>query len=356
MHAYRQSADYRTLMRHLRRLWVAAGILGLVLVTGVVGFRLIEGFTVGEALYMTLLTVSTVGFMEVHPLSPEGRMFTSGLIVVNIGIFAYFVSATTQLLLEGELRHSLKVLRMHQRIEKLSGHSIVVGYGRIGQQVIEEFERTGHPFVLIDNEEGLLRQFGGERADRLWLLGDATEETTLQRANIARATTLVCTLPSDADNVYVALTAQSLNPQLSLICRASHAEAIPKLRRAGAKHVIWPERVGAQRMALIVTRPSIYEFMGLLNSPGGQGVFFTEVSVGDLLPEYQNIVVAELDARATTGATLLGLRDGTGGYTINPPVDRLLTADCRVVVLGNNTQLEAFQQRYVQPGVALGRY
>lgn len=356
MHAYRTSEDYLLLRRRLRQLWASGVLLAGVLVTGVLGFVVIEGYPLLDAFYMAVITVSTVGFTEVHPLTENGKLFASILIISNISIFAYFASTTTQLLFEGDLRQSLRIYRMQQRIDQLKDHTIIVGYGRIGHRLVEELEREERTFVLVDTQEELIAEFAGGAPHRHYLLGDGTSEDTLLRAGIDRASTLVTTLPKDADNVYVVLTAKGLNPQLNVIARASQEGAIPKLKRSGADHVVWPEQVGGQFMAYIVTKPDIYEFIGLLNAPGGQGVYFSEV-YGDQLREiFIGKTIGELAAREKSGTSIIGLKTPDGEYLINPELGMIIEKSCRLVMLGNADQLARFTQHFLQPEVKLERY
>lgn len=356
MHAYRTSEDYRLLRRRLRQLWVSAFSLVGALVVAVVGFVWVEQYSLLDAVYMAIITISTVGYHEVQPLTDSGKAFASVMIVTNISIFAYFVSSISQLFFEGRLRHSLRIYRMQQRIDKLTGHTIVVGYGRIGHRLVEELEREGRPFVLIDNRSQLVQEFADGAPGRYYLLGDGTDEDTLQRAGISRAKSLVTTLPKDADNVYVVLTAKSLNANLNAIARASEGNAIAKLKRSGADHVVWPEQVGGQFMAYIVTKPDIYEFIGLLNAPGGQGVYFTEVKGTDLKPEYVGSTLQKMATREQSGASLIGLKTVAGEYFVNPPLETIVESTCRLVVLGNADQLTRFTQQFLQPEVQLERY
>lgn len=246
-------------LRQKYRIWwpVLAGFvfICLVLLAGVAGFMLIEGWEFVDSLYMVVITLSTVGFTEVHPLSSEGRLFTVGLILSGVGAFAYLVGSFSQLMIEGRLQLFLEKRRMQKMINKLSGHFIVCGYGRIGKIVANEIHREGHPVVVVEKDPAIVEEL--EASGLLFVAGDATDDNTLLSAGLLKASSLITALTSDAANVYVTLTARQLNPQLTIIARADSETHIPRLERAGADRVVLPNLIGGRRMAQSVLRPTV---------------------------------------------------------------------------------------------------
>lgn len=330
----------------LRRLYVSLVLILVVISVGVTGFMLISDYPLLDAFFMTITTVATVGYGEIHPLGPQGRLFASFLIIANVGIFAYSVATVTSFLMDGDFRQILRDYRMNKRIEELSDHIIVCGYGRIGHQVVEELVEEKQPFVVIEQNETSLAELA-DRKGILFLSGDATQETTLAQANIAKAKAIIASLPKDADNVFVVLTAREMNPHIKIVSRVSVPTNVDKLRRAGSDFVIMPERIGGTHMAAIVTKPDIMEFIELLTSPASSGLLFEEYAMNKLQPQFQDKTIDEVDARSLTGANILGVKTAEGQYLINPPAERRLLTSDHLIVLGNAQQLERFVQRYM---------
>jgi voltage-gated potassium channel len=333
----------------LRRLYVALLLILIVITIGVVGFMFISDYPLLDAFFMTITTVATVGYGEIHPLGPQGRLFASLLIIANVGIFAYSVATVTSFLMDGDFRQIMRDFRMNKRIQELSGHIIVCGYGRIGHQVVEELLEEHQLFVVVEQNEAALAELA-ERKGILYLGGDATLEATLTRANIREAKAIVVSLPKDSDNVFVVLTAREMNPNIKIVSRVSVPTNIDKLRRAGSNFVIMPERIGGTHMAAIVTKPDIMEFIELLTSPASSGLYFSEYAMANLQPQFLDKTIDEVDARSLTGANILGVKTADGQYLINPPAERKLVKDDHLIVLGNAQQLERFVQRYLVPG------
>ncbi len=327
---------------YIRRLRLALGLIVVGMAVGIAGFVLIEGYPLIDAFYMTVITLATVGFTEVHPLSETGRVFTSLLILSNLGIFAFAVSTITDFFIEGDVRQLLRTYRRMQQINELSNHVIVCGYGRIGTQVVAELRAEGTPFVLIERENAEAQQQAS--AGGLYLLeGDATEEQTLADAGIARARALIATLPKDADNLFVVLTARGMNPKLKIISRATQASAMPKLRQAGADYVILPERMGGTHMAALVTKPDIVQFIELLNTTTGGELCLMEYAMTSLRPEWVGQAMGRIDAREHTGANLIGLKTDDGRLQFNPPLQTPLRAEHTLIVLGTSEQMARFE-------------
>lgn len=247
-----------------KRLAWALGLLGAAVLTGMIGYRSIEGFTWFESYYMSLVTLSTVGFGEVFPLSVPGRVFTSFLILFNIGFFAYAISTITSILTDGKLKIFLKSFYMLQRIQKLESHVVVCGFGLHATEVCRELERQKISFVAIELDKSKVERLK-MHPSYLHLHGDATDDEVLQAAGIEKAAALICTLPSDANNLYVVLSARQLNPKLKIISRLSNPEGEAKLRRAGADHVVMTEKISGYYMATLVNKPDLADFFNLVS-------------------------------------------------------------------------------------------
>lgn len=318
-------------------------IVGAVLI-GVVGYMTLEDYTFAEAFYMTVITVSTVGFGEVHPLSDEGRIFTAVLIIGSIGIFAYAVATIASFLIEGQFRNLFKKLRVQQEIAKLKDHTIVCGFGRNGLQACEELYEHKQPFVVIENDHERIEKLMENHKDYLVLEGDATMDEVLISAGINCAKALITSLPKDAENVFVVLTAREINKELNIISRASDESSELKLRRAGANRVIMPEKIGGSHMAKMVMAPDIIDFFTMLSSHGGVSVNFEEIDLQKLgIAQIKN-TINDLDIRRNTGANVIGLKKVNGEYLVNPAPDTSLEDVYSLILLGDEEQLTAFRK------------
>ena len=247
---------------NVRTLSLAIILLFVVIGLGTLGYmQLHEDYSLIDALYMTVITISTVGFKEVHDLSDDGKMFTILLILTSFGIFAYIASAVTRFILDGVFRRNLKDYRVAKRIEKLSDHVIVCGYGRNGRQASLELLEHGEKVVVIDSKESSIDEIR-LIPELLFIQGDATLEEVLTQANISKAKALITAIPDDAANVYVCLTARELSPDIRIISRSSKLQSDNKLKRAGANNVIMPDLLGGRQMAKLVAQPDVIEFVG----------------------------------------------------------------------------------------------
>jgi voltage-gated potassium channel len=234
----------------VRRLGIAFAALAVVLVTGTLGYIVIEGWSVLDALYMTVITVGTVGFREVRALSDAGRVFTMGLIIVGFGAIVFSLGTIIDFMVEGHLTGLLEGRRMDKRIAGMNGHHIVVGMGRVGSVVAAELAESGAPFVVVDSADEPIEH--AKAAGWAWVKGDAAEEEILLAAGVERARSLVAALNTDADNLFVTLTARGMNSGLFIVARTTARSAESKLRQAGADGVLTPTDIGGRRMAAMV--------------------------------------------------------------------------------------------------------
>lgn len=317
-------------------------LLSLILTSGTLFYRIHEQYPVIDAFFMTIITISTVGFGQIHPLSDVGKLFTSGLIILSLGGLAWIGSSLARFIFDGELKEYLKTYRVDKKIMKLKDHTIIVGYGRNGEQSAMELKDSGVDFVVIEKRENVLARMR-EDESLLYIRGDATHEETLYQARIEHAKALIATTPNDADNVFVVLTARSINPALKIISRASEMESITKLRRAGATNVIMPERIGGQRMAKLVTQPDVVEFIEYILLQKSRDVSLEEISCTHMATCFVNKALKTLRAKDTSGINIVGIKISGAKYVFNPDPELTLSRGDQLFVLGSPLQIKEFR-------------
>ncbi|WP_163323077.1 potassium channel family protein [Draconibacterium mangrovi] len=324
---------------------IGIGLLLSILIFGSAGYYYIEGMNLLDSVYMTVITISTVGFKEVgsHPLTPDGKIFTIGLIIMSLGSLAYVGSNMARFVFDGELANYIKTYRVDKKIAKLKDHVIIVGYGRNGEQAAMELAENEVEFVILDKRDNVISRIR-ENENLLYIKGDATHEETLEQAGINRARALIATTPNDADNVFVVLTARSMNPGLTVISRASELESQMKLKRAGATNVIMPERIGGQRMAKLVHQPDVVEFIEYILLQKSQDVTLEEVPCKNLAQRFVGKSIAELKVRETTGANIIGIKISGARYVFNPDPQMILSRNDQLFVLGNPIQIKRLKE------------
>lgn len=326
---------------HFRKLNIALLILLLIVVSGTLGFMLVESYNFNEAFYMTIITISTVGFQEIKPLSEAGRYFTSALILVSFGTFAYTLSAVYSYLIDGEFKIYFTEKRKRKQIQEMDKHVIICGFGRNGKQVALDLMRMGQDFLVIEKDE----ESFSDTKDKVkhYIVGDATLDHILIDAGIERASALISTLPEDADNVFVVLTAKEINPNLNIISRASVDSSEQKLKRAGANNVVMPDKVGGTHMATLVMKPDIVEFYNLLTVQDND-ITLDEITYDSLPKEFRDKSIGELEIRKRSGANIVGLKTKEGIYELNPSPSEKITEGSKLFVLGMTEQIEKLKQ------------
>lgn len=305
---------------------------------GTAGFMFIEQYDFYEALYMTVITVTTVGFNEVKPLSFDGRMFTMALILGSFGTFAYTIAEVTKYVVDGEFRRLILHIRVDRTINKLSGHTILCGYGRNGKQAYQTLTENGVVCVIVENNKDIVAELQ-ENDKILFVDGDATQDEVLMRAGIKDAFALISALPNDADNLFVVLTARVNNKKLKIISRASEDNSDTKLRHAGVDNVIMPDRVGGAHMAQLVVKPDVVEFIDLLTGQSAVDTHIEEIHCS-LLPKASiGQTIGELRVRQKSGANIVGFRTEGGKYEFNPGPDTVIQPGSKLFVLGTSKQI-----------------
>lgn len=337
----------------VRFLWAVVYFL-VIFAIGTVAYRLIEGWPWGDALYMSVTTVTSVGFMEVHPLSSAGRTFTMLLIALGITGLGIWWALTTALIVELDLGGVLKRRRIMRSIERLSDHYIVCGVGRMGRVVTAEMKQAGAPFVVIEKSPDRIAQILEIHPDVLVIEGDSTKESTLKRAQVETARGLAACLADDADNLLVCLTASHLNPRLTTVARAYNEESLDKLRRAGAEHVVSPNQTGGIRMAFSLLRPHVVNFLDcVITDAGGMELRLEQATI----PPGSHLVgqtLAEARIPQRTGLIVLGLRRaGSSGPPIyNPGPETHLQESDVMIVMGRSEQVQRLRD-YAEVAVEL---
>lgn len=317
------------------------------LAVGVAGFAYFEKLSLLDAVYMTIITMGTVGYETSRPegFTPEGKMFVVSLVVFTIGTFTYAITTLTTVILEGEVRDLLKGYRVNKEISKLKNHVIICGLGRNGRQAAIELIDEGVPFVAIESHEGTVLSFLESYPKALILQGDATSEDLLRLANINSARGVITALSDDAANVFATLTIRELNPNANVVARASNESTISKLKIAGASRVILPNVLGGRRMAKLITRPALMDFVDLITGQGQSHLSLEQVSCGQF-PGLVGRNLRDLDIRSRTGVLVLGMQDQNGKFELNPNVNKPIQAAESLFIIGEVAQIAAFMKEY----------
>lgn len=323
-------------MSNVRRILLALGMVLGVILAGTIGYIAL-GFNVLDAVYQTVTTITTVGFREIHPLDHAGKIFTIVLILAGVGTVLYAFGVVLETLVEGGLRRDIGRRRMERTIAKMTGHTIVCGWGRVGRAVGGYLAGQGGDVVVVDANP--------QRLDTIphpALVGDVTDDDVLRKAGLMRARALVAAINTDAENVYVTLSARALRPDLVIVARARTEESESKLLRAGATRVVNPQRIGGQRIAAAALQPYVVEFLDVVMHDGGLEFRLEEVPISaDSWLAGRRLNEANL---GEIGALVLALRDRDGVFVANPPMHTPLEAGHVLIAIGTASQLSALEQ------------
>ncbi len=321
-------------------------LLVVVILIGTAGFVLIEDFPPLDSLYMTVITISTVGFSEVHPLTDDGRIFVIGLIIAGLAVVAYTLGGLGQIIIEGQVQRFFGRQRMEREIEALEGHYIVCGHGRMGQILCQELKQENVPFVVIE---------GGEEASEnlrdqgfLVIEGDATEDEILEEAGVARAKGLVAVVSRDEDNLYITLSARELvrndNPELYILSRATDKSASKKISRAGANRVISPYVIGGMRIVQALLRPTVYDFVDIVTQSSGLDLMFEELAVGDR-SHLVDTAIMNSGIRKEYDVIVIAIKKPSGDMVFNPGPEYVFVAGDVLITLGDKDQLSRMSKK-----------
>jgi len=322
-----------------KKLFLALALIIIVIAFGTAGYQLIEGWNFLDALYMTIITLTTVGYREVHELSSRGMIFTIVLLMVGVGTFLYALSAGAKIILEGELQELFGRKRLEKKIKELKGHYIVCGYGRMGKIICRELKAKNVPFVAIERNGDFLNN---RLDDFLGILGDATNDDILREAGIERAKGLISVLPNDALNLYVVLSARELNPDLHIVARAGEEGSENKLLRAGADKVVSPYHIGGLRIAHTILRPAVVDFIEFATKTGNIELQMEEVTI----PEGSSMADKSLDQCGIgreLGIIIVGIKRHTGEMRFNPTSRSTIKAGDTLIALGEISKLKVLE-------------
>ena len=322
-----------------KKLFLALALIIIVIAFGTAGYQLIEGWNFLDALYMTIITLTTVGYREVHELSSRGMIFTIVLLMVGVGTFLYALSAGAKIILEGELQELFGRKRLEKKIKELKGHYIVCGYGRMGKIICRELKAKNVPFVAIERNGDFLNN---RLDDFLGISGDATNDDILREAGIERAKGLISVLPNDALNLYVVLSARELNPDLHIVARAGEEGSENKLLRAGADKVVSPYHIGGLRIAHTILRPAVVDFIEFATKTGNLELQMEEVTI----PEGSSMADKSLDQCGIgreLGIIIVGIKRHTGEMRFNPTSRSTIKAGDTLIALGEISKLKVLE-------------
>lgn len=319
-------------------------LLIVLLSIGVFGFRIMSNLSWIDALYMTVITITTVGYGEVQPLDNESKTFTILLILGSVVIVGYALTVITEYILSKNNLDDLKQKKMQKKIDALSNHIIICGYGRNGKQAATKLLAYKKPFVVIEKDRDVIEKFENELVP--FVVGNANEDEVLIMAGVERANTLISALPNDADNLFVVLSARQISKSMCIISRASQETSYNKLKLAGANNVILPDKIGGDHMASLVVVPDLIEFIDNLTIVGESNINIEEILVNKLYDSSQMKTIRDLDLRKKTGCTVIGYKNEKGEYVVNPEADIKLEPNSKVIVLGRPEQIQELNSIY----------
>jgi voltage-gated potassium channel len=327
--------------RRVRQVRAAATLVAVVLAAGTVGYMLVEGWSAWDAFYMTVISISTAGYREVHPLSRAGQVFTSVLLIGGVGTAFYAFTLVAAGVIESRLHPRIQERRRSRMIDQLTDHFILCGAGRIGLIIAEQFRRQRVAFVVIDHDPAAVQAVLAH--GDLAVEADASREDILRRLGIEKARGLIAALGSDAENVYAILTARGLRPDLLIVARADSEDAGRKLVRAGASRVVSPYQIGAMQMAQTALRPAVVDFVELATSSDNLELAMEQIGIG-ASSALAGRTIIEANLRQRFGVIVVGIQREDGTMEFNPAPDSVMRAADHLVVLGRPGQLKDLEQ------------
>ena len=314
----------------------AAGLILAIISIGTVGYEVIEGWPFLDALFMTITSVTTVGYGEVHPLGPQGKIFTCLLIFAGVSAAAYAFSTIVRLVVEGEIYRMRGVRKMRAQIEQLNHHTIVCGYGLLGKIVVRELLNSGQDIVVIDEDPLKITEL--EQNGISFVQGSAYDDEVLQRAGVKRAKSLISLLPRDADTIYVTLCARDLNPELTIVARTEDEAGEKRLRRAGATQVFTPYRFAGSRLVQQLVKPKVSHFLEIAVNPTAAPLAMEEVVV-PLDSQLAGQTLESSALRKKTGVVVAAFIEPNGNMLFNPGPDNVIMPGATMIVLGERNSL-----------------
>lgn len=332
---------------YLRPFFISIGLFALSLLISTLGFIHFENYEPLESFYMSVITLSTVGYSEVRPLSDSGQIFASILILWNIIIFAYAVSTLTYFISNGNIYSLMQSYTNLNKVQQLKNHVIICGYGRYGSEIMDQLNVHNYDYVVVDKKPEIIEKIKNDSPETPYIQGDVTQDDILLKAGIKDASVLIATTSEDISNVYVVITARQLNPDLKIISRGIDQKSEIKLLRAGANSVVLPEQIGGFYMAALVDNPDAVEFFRILTSQTGVSIAFESTDHPSFIPNYSK-TIRELNIRGLTGANIIGVKTPEGEYIVNPLPQTIIEPNMELILLGDKSQLEEFKSRILK--------
>lgn len=328
--------------RLFSRILYSIVVLVIIIVGGTLGYVYFENWSILDSFYQTIITVSTVGFGEVDELSNAGKLFTAFLIITSFGTFAYAVTSITGYVLSGDYRTYFREYKYMKNIETLNNHVIICGHGRVGSKALETLTAHNHTCLVIEQDMDIVNYFRTQTEINC-AEGDATNDELLVKCGIKNAKALITTLPSDANNLFVVLTAKELNPDLKIIARASKASSVKKLKIAGAENVIMPDSIGGSHMAQLVATPDVLEFIDEILIEGENQINLESIDFKDIPSGFQFKKIGDLKKDFSV-CNIIGFKDPSGNFVINPKDDTEIIPNCKLIVLGSAEEILKLNQ------------
>ncbi len=321
-----------------RRIAISAAVVFGVISFGTIGYVLIEKWDIFDSLYMTVITLSTVGYEELHKLSKAGRVFTIVLVLTGVGSLFYVLGSSTKMIFEGEIREIFGRRKLDKKIEEIKNHYIICGYGRIGKIVADEMRNNNSPFVIVEMSAEIIASMDKEF---LTVQGDSTRDSVLKKAGVERAHGLISVLSSDADNLYVVLSARGLNPKLKIVARAGEEGAERKLLRAGADNVISPYYIGGMRIAHTAIKPAVVDFLEFATRSGNLELQIEEIKVEED-SKFIGCSLSECGVRKDLGIIIVAIKRITGEMEFNPKSTTQIMKGDTLIAMGEIKDLKEF--------------
>lgn len=337
-------------MKKLSALYKRIAILTLAIIIfiifGTVGFMHSEGLNLLDAIWYSVMTLTTVGFQVPNNFSDEGKIITIFLMLFGVGAVLYGLTALALEIFSGNIGKEYKINIIKKRMKNLENHIIICGFGRNGRQAARKLILHKKPFVIIDKKP--LENRDDEFADTIFILGNAIEDEVLKQACIEKAVGIIASLPSDADNLFIVISSKELNPNIKVISRASNSNTIKKLKTAGAENVIMPDKIGGEHMASLLITPDIVEFVDHITLEGTKQINILEIYTDRLPAHFIEKKIEDLQIFPKTGCKIVGYKNAQGIYTINPDESKTIEANCCIFALGQPQQIENLQKIYPQ--------
>ena len=329
-----------------KRIAILTLAIFIFIIFGTIGFTHSEGLNLLDAIWYSVMTLTTVGFQVPNNFSDEGKVITIFLMLFGVGAVLYGLTALSLEIFSGNIGKEYKFNLIKKRMKNLENHIIICGFGRNGRQAARKLILHKKPFVIIDKKP--LENRDDEFADTIFIHGNAIEDDILKQAGIEKASGIIASLPSDADNLFIVISSKELNPKIKVISRASNSNTIKKLKTAGAENVIMPDKIGGEHMASLLITPDLVEFIDSIVLEGTKKINVLEIYTDKLPAQFIGKKIEDLSILPKTGCKIVGYKDSVGEYLINPDESKIIEENCCIFALGQPHQIEELQKIYPQ--------